>query len=65
MNDFSSALSAAVALLLQGDAALGEIVALSLQVSLSAVFIAALIGMPLGAATALYRFPDERHWLFC
>ena len=60
MNDFSSAFSAAVALLLHGDAALGEIVALSLKVSLSAVFIATVIGMPLGAATALYRFPGRK-----
>ena len=60
MSDFPSALSAALALLLSGDAALGEIVALSLRVSLSAVFIATVIGMPLGAATALYRFPGRK-----
>ncbi len=60
MNDFPSALSAAFTLLLHGDAALGEIVALSLRVSLSAVFIATVIGMPLGAATALYRFAGRK-----
>ena len=60
MNDFSSALSAAFTLLLHGDKALGEIVMLSLQVSLSAVFLATVIGMPLGAATALYRFPGRK-----
>jgi len=60
MSDFPSALSAALTLLLTGDAALGEIVALSLRVSLSAVFIATVIGMPLGAATALYRFPGRK-----
>jgi len=60
MSDFPSALNAALSLLLSGDAALGEIVALSLRVSLSAVFIATVIGMPLGAATALYRFPGRK-----
>ncbi len=60
MNDLPSALSAAFNLLLHGDAALGEIVGLSLRVSLSAVFIATVIGMPLGAASALYRFPGRK-----
>ncbi|MBT6095111.1 MAG: ABC transporter permease [Rhodospirillaceae bacterium] len=36
-----------------------EIVGLSLRVSLAAVFIAALIGLPLGAAVALFRFPGR------
>ena len=59
MTDFSAALLAAVSLLLHGDHALTEIVMLSLRVSLTAVFLATLIGMPLGAATALYRFPGR------
>jgi len=42
------------------DARLGGIVALSLAVSLSAVAIATLIGVPLGAATAIGRFPGRR-----
>lgn len=42
------------------DAGLLEIVALSLQVSLAAVAIAALVGMPLGAVLALLRFPGRR-----
>jgi len=41
------------------DPNLGEIVFLSLRVSLSAVFFATLIGLPLGAAVALYRFPGR------
>jgi tungstate transport system permease protein len=41
---------------------LWEIVALSLQVSLSAVGLATLIGLPLGAAIAVGRFPG-RHVL--
>jgi tungstate transport system permease protein len=46
----------ALALVLTGDPALLAIVKLSLIVSLSAVAIAALIGMPLGAAIALTSF---------
>jgi tungstate transport system permease protein len=44
-------------LILNGDPALFAIVQLSLLVSLSAVVLAALIGMPLGALLALTRFP--------
>jgi tungstate transport system permease protein len=44
-------------LVLDGDPALFAIVRLSLAVSLSAVVLAALIGMPLGAMLALTRFP--------
>jgi tungstate transport system permease protein len=44
-------------LILSGDAALFAIVRLSLAVSLSAVALAAVIGMPLGACLALVRFP--------
>src|SRR5258707_9762311 len=52
----SEALSTALALLLGLDAKLIEIVLLSLRVSLSAVAIAALLGLPLGAAIAVGRF---------
>ena len=41
------------------DPDLTEIVGLSLQVSLGAVAIAAVIGLPLGAAAALFRFPGR------
>ncbi len=56
MTDFSDALAAALGLVLGLDRSLTEIVALSLRVSLSAVAIAALIGLPVGAAIALFRF---------
>ena len=59
MNDFGNALSSAAALVMSGDAELMEIVGLSLRVSLAAVFIAAAIGLPLGAAVALFRFPSR------
>jgi tungstate transport system permease protein len=42
------------------DPALVEIVLLSLRVSLSAVLIAAVIGLPLGATLAVSRFPGRR-----
>src|SRR3977135_821144 len=46
-------------LILNGDATLFAIVRLSLLVSLSAVALAALAGMPLGALLALNRFPGR------
>ncbi|MDB5637297.1 MAG: transporter permease, partial [Bradyrhizobium sp.] len=46
-------------LILNGDAALFEIVRLSLAVSLSAVALAAFAGLPLGALLALTRFPGR------
>ena len=52
----SEALSTALALLIGLDAKLIDIVLLSLRVSLSAVAIAALLGLPLGAAIAVGRF---------
>ncbi len=53
------ALSAALALIAGADPALWGIVGLSLAVSLSAVALAALIGLPIGAALALFRFPGR------
>ena len=44
--------------LMQGE--LWRIVALSLQVSLSAVLVATVLGLPLGAAIAVGRFPGRR-----
>jgi tungstate transport system permease protein len=54
-NPFSTALS----LILSGDPVLGEIVLLSLQVTLTALLVSALIGLPAGAALALARFPGR------
>ena len=56
MNVFFDAIS----LLISTDNDLLTIVRLSLWVSLVAVFVATLIGMPLGAATALYKFPGRK-----
>jgi tungstate transport system permease protein len=55
MSDPSSAWQ----LILNGDSALFAIVRLSLAVSLSAVVLAAAIGMPLGALLGLTRFPGR------
>jgi tungstate transport system permease protein len=59
MQDFGAAFGLAFELILSGDATLAEIVLLSLQVSLSAVLIACAIGMPLGAAIGVLRFPGR------
>ena len=48
-----------LALIFSGDPGLYSIVGLSLWVSLSATFIATLIGLPLGAMLALIRFPGR------
>lgn len=45
--------------LILGDPRLWSIVGLSLSISLSAVAVAALIGLPLGALLALTRFPGR------
>jgi tungstate transport system permease protein len=60
MNEFSSAVGAAVSMILTLDTDLVEIVLLSLQVSLSAVAIASLVALPLGALIALQPFPGRR-----
>lgn len=55
----SSAFGAAFEMILSGDPVLADIVSLSLRVTLTALFIAAVIGLPLGAALALARFPGR------
>src|SRR5580692_12351307 len=56
MNDFASALHVALGLIARFDVDLRAIVALSLQVSLTASACAFAIGAPLGIALAIYRF---------
>lgn len=56
MNEFAQALAAAGRLLTGLDPELIEIIALSLRVSLSAVVLAAVMALPLGALIALARF---------
>ncbi len=60
MNSVSEAAAQAAHLIAGGDPTLVEIVLLSLRVSLTAVAIACLIGLPLGAAIAVSRFAGRR-----
>ena len=60
MQEFSQELTSALGLIVSGDPELWAIVGLSLRVSLIAVLVAALIGMPLGAALAVGRFTGRR-----
>ena len=60
MSEIWDAFGLAGRLIAGFDGDLVEIVGLSLRVSLVAVALAALIGLPLGAALALLRFPGRR-----
>ncbi|GAA0594976.1 ABC transporter permease [Caenispirillum bisanense] len=60
MDDLAAAGLRALDLLLSLDPALVEIVGRSLYVSLTAVALAAVFGLPLGAVLALARFPGRR-----
>ncbi|MCO4053370.1 MAG: ABC transporter permease [Bosea sp.] len=57
--DVSSAFAAALALIVELDPQFVQIVRLSLSVTLSAVCLAAVIGLPLGALLAVTRFPGR------
>ncbi|MBR0647229.1 ABC transporter permease [Plastoroseomonas hellenica] len=59
MSDLSLAFDAALTLVATGDETLSRIILLSLQVSISAVLFAALVGLPLGALLAVARFPGR------
>ncbi len=56
MNSLGEAFTAAWRLIAGFDAELAQVVGLSLQVSLTAVVIATLIGLPIGAMIAVERF---------
>ncbi|MEM9060236.1 MAG: ABC transporter permease [Pseudomonadota bacterium] len=59
MNTFWDSLAAAAGLILTWDPALVEIIWLSLQVTLTAVLIGCIIGLPLGAVVGAFRFPGR------
>lgn len=59
MQDFAQSFALAVNLIFSADADLAEIVLLSLKVSLMATLTASVIGMSLGAAIAIFRFPGR------
>ena len=60
MENFAAAFLAAFELIVGLDPELVEIVALSLQISLSAVVCAAVIGLPIGAVLGVTRFPGRQ-----
>ncbi|HJM60435.1 MAG TPA: ABC transporter permease [Alphaproteobacteria bacterium] len=59
MSDLTEAFGLALGLVISLDAALLEIVCRSLAISLAAVVLASAIGLPLGAAIAVWRFPGR------
>lgn len=59
MGSFGGILGDAVGLILAWDPDLMEIIALSLRVTLTAVILACLIGLPLGAVVGAFRFPGR------
>jgi len=60
MNTVGEAAQQALSLVTSGDANLVSIVLLSLRVSLAAVVLGALVGLPLGAAVAVNEFRGKR-----
>ncbi|HSQ03958.1 MAG TPA: ABC transporter permease [Burkholderiales bacterium] len=60
MNDLVSAAAMAARLVATFDPELFDIVVLSLQVSITAVLAASLVGLPVGAAIAVGRFPGRQ-----
>jgi tungstate transport system permease protein len=59
LHDLAAALAAAWELVVSGDPTLVGIISLSLGVSLTAVVLASALGLPLGAALAVLRFPGR------
>jgi tungstate transport system permease protein len=60
MQDFAAAFTEAFGLVASGDGELVAIVALSLRVTFTALLIACVIGLPLGAALGAMRFAGRR-----
>jgi tungstate transport system permease protein len=60
MDDIGSAFAEAARMIVAADGQLYGIVLLSLQVSFTAVAIATVLGLPLGAALAIRRFPGRQ-----
>lgn len=59
MQDFGEAFGLAFSLVFSADPDLLEIIGLSLRVSLSALLISCLIGLPFGAAVGMGHFPGR------
>jgi tungstate transport system permease protein len=63
MNDLAAAAAQASRLVVHADPTLIGIVLLSLRVSLAAVAIACIVGLPLGATIAVGRFPGRHSFI--
>ena len=59
MDDVGGTMAEALGLILAWDRDLIEIIGLSLRVTVTAVAIACLLGLPLGAAAGAFRFPGR------
>ena len=59
MNEILLSFEAAVDIIVQRDPYLVEVVLLSIRVTLSALFISAVIGFPLGSMIGVFRFPGR------
>jgi tungstate transport system permease protein len=59
MSDLALSFRVALELIIGFDADLVEIVLLSLRVTLTALFFAAVVGLPLGAVIGIFRFPGR------
>jgi tungstate transport system permease protein len=59
MNTIAESISVALAMVMHLDPRVTAIVALSLAVSLTSTLCSAIIGLPLGAAVAIGRFPGR------
>lgn len=60
MDVLTDGIAEALRLLLTGDEGTWAITALTLQVSLTATAVALLLGLPIGVAVALGKFPGQR-----
>jgi len=60
MQDIAVSFVLAIELVVMADSDLVEIIALSLRVSLTAVLVACCLGLPIGAAVAIGRFPGRQ-----
>lgn len=65
MNEFAAAFSQAFGLIAAGDGDLLEIVGLSLRVSLTAVAISCIVGVPLGAVIGIANFHGRQSVIVC
>jgi ABC-type tungstate transport system substrate-binding protein len=65
MNTVAGSLALATELFLRRDAALLQIVGLSLQVSGTACLVSVALGLWLGAAPAVCAFRARRSWSGC